>query len=308
MSFPIPSIPQTAMAVSVILSSVAICPAHQGDFVSPIYKLPPGAIDLQDGHLWDWEDMTPGASLSSPDFDEVMKDQTWEMTSPEEIAFQVYLGWVQEEQRVYVGVEIFDDIYFNEWDGTALVESWFADHVEFYIDGDHSGGEYNLIGYTFDGATEEQKRATNSTAQHYWALAESPTGSLARNIGPADTWVSTPPWTEAGGSVLGRTQGLSVIEFAVTPWDDLDWRGASSSRRSDLTAGKVIGMQLMVVDWDEGGALGGFHSIHAPFDPWWNASMFVDAVLCGRDACLPGSGPVSSVSSDSWGRIKASFR
>ena len=307
MSLAVLRLRQAAMAVSVVLSSVAACPAHQGYSIYPIYKLPPGAIDLQDGLLLDWEDVTPGASLSSADFDEMMFDDTWEMTSPEELAFRFFLGWVQEEQRVYVAVEIFDDIYFNEWDGTTLLDGWFGDHVDLYIDGDHSGGVYNFTGAAFDAASEDQRRLQNSTAQQYWVFAETPAGPLARNIGPADPWVSSPPWTEAGGVVLGRENGLSVIEFAVTPWDDLDWRGADSSKRSGLRAGKVIGIQLMVFDWDGPSARGGFHSIHALFDRRWDASMFVDAVLCGTEACLPGSGPVSSVTRDSWGRIKASF-
>ena len=235
-----------------------------------------------------------------------MIDKTWEITSPEVLAFRVFLGWVQEEQRVYVALEIFDDIYFNEWDGMVLAEGWWADHVEFYIDGDHSGGQYNYTGTVFDTATEEKKRLHNSTAQQYWAFAESPAGPLARNTGPADPRVSSPPWTEAGGAVLGRPQGLSVIEFAVTPWDDLDWRGVDNSKRSDLTAGKVIGIQLMVFDWNERSVFAGSHAIHGLFDPMWDASMLVDAVLCGTESCFPGTG--TSVTSDTRGRIKASFR
>ena len=113
---------------------------------------------------------------------------------------------------------------------------------------------------------------------------------------------------------MGRTDGLSVIEFAVTPWDDLDWRGAENSTRSVLRAGKVIGIQLALTDedgvpYEDGGFRNeGIYVIQRLLDAWWDASMFVDAVLCGTESCLPGSIPVSAVKADSWGRIKASFR
>ena len=219
-----------AAVVATMMLSLLAGHAHRGDTVYLIYKLAPGAIGLQDGHLLDWEDMVPGASLFPANFDEVIRGQAGVMTNPVELAFRVFLEWVQEEQRVYVGVEIFDDIYHNEWDGMAIRDSYLADHVIFYVDGDHSGGEYSYSGYTVEAATDEQKRFANSTAQQYVAVSEAPTGRLVRNWGPAGPWVASPPRTDGGGATLDRSQGLSVVELAVTPWDDLDWHGHPDGR------------------------------------------------------------------------------
>jgi len=316
MSFPVPRLRLTAMAVSAVLCSTMASLAHIGGVVYPIYKLPPGSIDVRDGHLWDWEEATPGASLVPADFSDMIRDWASSQTNPEELATRVFLGWVEEEQRVYVAVETFDDVYFNEWDGIVGNETHTADLIQFFIDGDHSGGQYDLSSYHLEPekAAEEDKRFVNATAQAYTVLAESPAGPRAFTWGPAAPWVSQPPWTDVGAAVLGRIDGLSLVEIAVTPWDDLDWHGADTSKRSKLVAGRIIGIQLLLIDrdgqvyQDGDSVLEGFHLIYGWSLPWYDASYFVDAVLCGTETCLPGSGPVSSVTGDSWGRIKASFR
>jgi len=276
--------------------------AHLGDRVFPIWEIPSADLpDLYDGTLEDWEAVLPGTSLDYHDFVNLIPKRT----DPSDLAFRVFLAWHSASQRIFVAIERLDNVLISE-----------ADQMAVRIDGDHSGGRYAYWGDEF--SEEEIKRFSHSQAQAYRIWAYSPEGVHLIHAGAAAPWVIWPPWGDAGGFQGGEAPSYSAVEIAITPWDDLNWEGPGSSRRSRLEGGKIIGLDISVTDVDEplkdgsaplqngyrlasGGHLQGGAGI-------W-ADEFVDAELipCNVGDCgaLPN---ISAVRSDPWGRIKTSFR
>jgi len=271
--------------------------AHLGDIVYPIYELPTSDLpDLHDGTLEDWEEALPSASLNHNDF--VFEDiGLGGGIDPADLAFRVFLAWHSASQKLYMAVELLDDVYLGTREG----------YTQLRVDGDHSGGQYALFGE----GTEEDRQLDYVQAQQYSAKPEWNNTDRLLISRPAWTWTTLPPWADAGGFQYGELPNYSAVEFAVTAWDDLNWQGPELSRRSVLEAGNIIGFQIRLMDLDKPlftkGAYwlalptvsSGFHDLFA--------ENFVDGELipCDRGDC---SGATTAVSQDSWGRIKASFR
>ena len=64
--------------------------AHFRDFVYIAYEVPPGSIDVHDGHLEDWRRLVPGPSLrpanffadpTAPEMAPLIRDSTWTTTN-----------------------------------------------------------------------------------------------------------------------------------------------------------------------------------------------------------------------------------
>ena len=136
-------------------------------------------------------------------------------------------------------------------------------------------------------------------------------------------WTTHPTWADVGGFQQGESPNYSAVEFAITPWDDLNWEGPEHSRRSALEAGKIVGFHIDVIDpddknWEDWGSFslappvveGQTQRGDVTLNHYFFAENFVDGELipCHKGDC--GSAPPggTAVRVDSWGRIKASLR
>jgi len=294
----------TAIALTITVLAGAGS-AHVGEIVYPIYEIPTSDLpDLHDGTLDDWEAVLPNASLSQNDF--IRNNSgipgTIDMS---DLAFRVFLAWHNASQRIYVAVELFDDVYTGEG-------------FQLRIDGDHSGGQYWFFedeGYS----RAEVERFWESQAQTYsaWPEEDGEDGARLTAGGPERMWMVDDPWAGAGAYQIGENPSYSGVEVAVTAWDDLDWHGPEVSRRSILEAGGIIGFQVVISDSDEPMRSNGTYTLGLSTDYYrsenggWAhdgfAENFVDGELipCYRGDC---SGNTTAVKPDAWGRIKASFR
>ena len=294
-------------AVLLVIALVGAASTHQGDIIYPIYELPTSDLpDLHDGTLEDWVEVLPFSSLDHNDF--VYNANAEREVAPEDLAFRVFLVWHSASQRIYMAIESIDDVYLAP--DTGPLGNGYA---VLMIDGDHSGGQYWF--FEEDGYSEEEsKRLWQSQAQGYAAVPESIGGRLLR--APTFlTWTTEPPWGDAGGFQHGESPNLSAVELSITAWDDLNWEGPELSRRSVLEAGKIVGLNITVVDIDVANVPDGTYILAAPtvtaetaggsFINDGFADNFVDAELipCYRSDC---SGATTDVAQDSWGRIKAS--
>ena len=246
----------------------------------------------------------PGASLDHRDFLSIFGEEV----SPGDLAFRIYLAWHSGTQRLYMAIERIDDVYINSYEGGHLSSMGLYDNVEFMVDGDHSGGDFNARFFGL-ATNEEIDLFKGSQAQLCRAISVSPDDRTLNCMGAARDWVSLPPYADAGGFQDGESPNTSGVELYVTAWDRLDWRGAEHSVPSALVAGKIIGFQLGVADFDtEPGDFKGFHTIYGADEVGFTADDFVDGELipCDVEDCgeVPG---MSAVRRDSWGRIKASF-
>jgi hypothetical protein len=277
--------------------------------IYPLYELPTeDLLDLYDGTLDDWEAVLPGTSLTHDDFAPLaVKDGAG--IDPADLAYRMYMAWNSADQRIYMCIERVDDVYINTYEGGDPANMWKHDGAEIMLDGDHSGGDYN--GFPVDEYGEEQaKLLTGFQAQQYVVVPESPDGIIIGSNTAALGWATNLPWAEGGGFSEGEAPTTSVIEAAMTAWDELNWNGPQVSKRSVLENGRIIGFQLSIMDWDVVGTYHGFHTLSGLADTWRMADNFVDGELIGCDYGDCGAAPVAptAVASESWGRIKASLR
>ena len=294
--------------ITILLAVATVAQGHVGGFVYPIYEIPQHELpDLYDGSLNEWEDFLPGASLDFLDFGSNAQVADAHV-DPNDLAFRVFLGWSDVEQRIYIGVERYDDVYINTYDGGGMMQMWRHDGLEVMIDGDHSGGQYR--NWSGDYGEEELLHLWDGQAQRYFMLPESPDGHLICSDNEYQEWATHPPWAEVGGAQRGDAPSVATIEAAITPWDDLHWKGPEYSTPSPLFAGKYIGFQIVVGDFDaEPGKHSGYYSVAAEAPLAIDSSTFVDGVLLSyADGAWHEPESVSAVRQDSWGRIKASFR
>lgn len=296
------------LAVGFVVALAGVATAHIGTTVFPMYELPTSDLpDIRDGSLQDWEDVLPGASLDQNSF-APLNVADGAGINPADLAYRVFFAWHSAGQHLFTAIERVDDVYVNTYEGGDLINLWRFDSVEFMVDGDHTGGAYN--GFSADEYNaEELKLLSNYQGQQYVAIAVAPDGINVGYQGNGQGWVPRPPWADAGGFAIGEAPSTSVIEMYVTPWDECDWRGPEYSKRSTMAAGKIIGFQLSVPDFDtEAGAYHGFHTLSGQANTWRLAENFVDGQLISCDTGDCGSAPdPTAVQEDSWGRIKATF-
>ena len=213
--------------------------------------------------------------------------------------YRLWLGWNETNNRLYLAAERTDDVYINEYGGGAPATVWQYDSVEFMVDGDHSGGQYNFN--NSETMTDEEKaRNQNSQAQKWNAIFDAPDGAHSGVSGPSRGLNST-PLSDGGGGSTGGGPTLSILEIYVTPYDDIIFADQDGSRATDLEAGNIIGLQIAMPDFDEEPReYRGYHTLSGQAATFRFAERFVDARLVGADAA-------TSVADMSWARIKASF-
>ena len=294
--------------VGLLLGLVGPAPAHIGSQVYPIYELTDadlGMIDLQDGLIDEWLDIVGEPTVTALHFAELPDSSPY---NPADVDFRLWLAWHEGTNRIYGAMQQADDIYLL-WDKERQGLFWLVFHdagINFYIDGDHSAGEFGANPNCCD--TEgEFLLSHNQTAQGYVIVgglyAAGPRVHLYNmNFDYGEDWFVLPPYAEGGGGSAGENPFISVTEFYVTPFDRFIWDSPEESQVSDLSAGKVIGFAVNINDPDADDDLGVYylgergHPSHARY--------FVDGVLLGPGGEIPDESAVESIT---WARIKAQF-
>ena len=283
--------------------------AHIGEKIYLIFEIPDadlGDIDLFDADISDWEDVMGVASLTPEDFfpDPTVGDGA--SYNPADMDYRIWLGWNETNNRLYLAAECIDDIYINEYSGGAPATVWQYDSVEFMVDGDHSGGQYNFN--NDETMTDEEKaRNQNAQAQKWNAIFDAPDGRILGYPGRA-AWLNSPPLSGGGGGSAGGGPTISVLEIYVTPYDDIIFSDQAGSVATDLEAGNIIGLQIAMPDFDTAPQeYRGYHTLSGQAATFRFADRFVDAQLVGADDAIFDSFDSTSVADLSWARIKASF-
>jgi hypothetical protein len=273
--------------------------AHIGEEIFLIFEIADADLgDIEfDGNIEDWEDTVGPPSLLPADFfaDPGVGDGA--AYDPADMDYRIWLAWNQTGNHLYFAVDRLDNIYFNEYAGGNPGSVWQQDSIEFMVDGDHSGGSYNRNNE--DLTAEEKTRHFNAQAQKYNFTFDVPDGRWGGYPGAAD-WANRLPFLDAFGQSTGSDPTQSVLEFFVTPFDDLV-ESESDSQVSPLFPGKIIGLQIAVVDRDAGGDYRSYQTLSGQAATFRFAERFVDARLIGA------GGEGTAVESNSWARIKASF-
>jgi hypothetical protein len=291
------------LAVGLLCGLIGTADAHIGDKIYLIFEIPDADladIDLRDVSVGDWEDVVGDASLVTTDFFQDPTVGEGAQYDPADLDYRIWLGWNSTGSHLYLAMERIDNVYINEYAGGELGQLWRHDSIEFMLDGDHTGGDYTGSADP-NWTEEEQKLNNNRTAQQYVAIADAPDGRHVGYLGAGADWVNALPYADGGGGSIGEGPTTSIMEFYVTPFDDLIWNSPDDSRASALFGGKLIGFQISAPDFDTAPSnYRAFHTLTGQAATWRYAERFAD----GR---LVGAGGATAVESNSWGRIKASL-
>lgn len=296
---------QLTTLIVVLLAAVARTEAHSGWEVEipefPSTHLP----DVQDGSLDDWAVLDGGKPLTRDDFESIYSGGGSFAGYEEDLEITVRLGWSHASQRIYVSCERYDDVYVNTYAAAPSDSIWRHDGLDFWIDGDHSGGRFD-----FHRPREPAGWDTlsNFHAQSYAVVSGDPSGGFIEYSGRR-VWVEEAPLAGVGGLTHTGYPIRVITEFYVTPFDQIDVSAPGSGTRSVLQPGAIIGFQVAVREFD--GVPGDFKdywTIDRQTGVYKDANRFVDGVLvpCSLPGCSQSSG--TSTDRDSWGRIKASLR
>ena len=274
----------------------------------PLYEIVQTAqLELHDGTLSDWRRLYDAPSLTEVDFVSITGVSSEPIGGPN-LRVNVYLGW--SGSRIYMGVERLDDVYINEYDEEQNV-FWRHDGVELRVDGDRSGGVYGSHMYQDCWMAVAEAVARKSwnciadryykhrVAQAYQALVTPPAG-VALGIDRHKEWVLGLPYSDAGGSTESSSPHRSIIEIMVTAFDSLDFRGPEHSTVSELSVGVVIGLDIVLPDFDRvPGDYDGYHSLSTELGSWRDAGLFREFIL------LPHPGALrTAISQTTWGLVK----
>ena len=294
------------LAMGLILGLTSGASAHIGEQVYLLFELPEADladIDLRDASIADWEDVVGDAQLVTTDFFQDPTVGDGAQYDPADLDYRIWLAWNGNAGTIWMGMERIDNIYINEYAGGDLGSLWRQDAIEFMLDGDHTGGDYT--GSADENWTDEEKDLNNNrTAQQYVAIGDTPDGRHVGYLGKGTEWVNALPYADGGGGSTGDGPTTTIIEFFVTPFDDLIWNSPDDSVASPLFDGKIIGFQISAQDMDEGPSdYRAFHTLSGQAATWRFAERFVDGRLVGA-----GGDTGTAVEEDSWGRIKASLK
>jgi hypothetical protein len=177
--------------------------------------VPPGSIDVHDGHLEDWRRLVPGPSLRPANF---FADPTAPRDGAADPGFNldyhIWLAW-SSDGKIYVAIERQDDVFLGHSTPPDDDDLWAYDgSVGIRVDGDHSGGPYVLDAGVCPGCTDaELSERSYSQAQQYAALPA--VGAITFRGAGAD-WLSAPPYADAGGARARDSSHLS--ELSVTEY------------------------------------------------------------------------------------------
>ena len=270
------------VAMGLILGLTSGASAHIGDRIYLLFELSEADladIDLRDADITDWEDVLGDASLGTTDFVQDPTVGDGAQYDPADLDYRIWLGWNGNLGTIWMGTERIDNSYINEYAGGNLGSLWQHDGIEFRIDGDHTGGDYTSSADE-NWTDEERDLNNNRTAQHYLAIGDTPDGRHVGYLGKGTEWVNSLPYADGGGGSTGDGPTTTIIEFFVTPFDDLIWNSPDDSKPSPLFDGKIIGFEIAVQDFDTAPReYHAFHTLSGQAATWRYAERFVDGRL-----------------------------
>lgn len=206
------------------------------------------------------------------------------------------LAWHAGTNMLYYAFDVYDDVHVQESaPGECLY--WIQDDLEWYIDADNSGGQYNY------GGPEGVPRC--STAQQEAMMV----GGLGKDVCTctASKWSIEAPYLYTAGTVTELATGTqTTYEVARMLFDFLDETVEGSSPHA-LAENDVIGMSWDIDDQDVSG------EGKSQTTAWYTTSLTAlymqsdnlnDVVMATPEWSVS---PVTAVESQSWGAIKATY-
>lgn len=230
------------------------------DVTFQVFQFPRDQMPRIDGDGSDWSIVPESYAIGMDQF--VEDGGKFKAPVPENLDVKIRVGWVKGLNRLYFLYEAYD----NNWDfaGPGLRNDTF----EIVVDGDASGGP--LIDkahkdlwtrqHVGELASRPDPRVTNEEAhwsyhgvhaQNYHIFTPALDKDWCMAWGSA-TWIKEFPWSNASYRYEFKPgqPGKLVLEFWITPFDYAGPEGPSRAVPSDLRENKMIGLGLIVIDYD----------------------------------------------------------
>lgn len=283
-----------AVVASLILGTVALTWGHtRNNELFFAVQFPDGNVPVADGNLSDWA-VVPDVPyvISSEKFVDMYYGTTTRgEINVSDMAIRALWGWNDNNNRLYLMAEVFDDRHIADRD---TPNAWWADDAwEIYVNPQH----------------------LSPTEQNYTNGLQSWNQSVpiaSDNLGqmlPAFAWRENPDngihW-KFGWSFEGEMYGESTYfyEMWVQPYDFIPEDGSlDDAIRSDLEEEDIVHFSMAFDDDDDGGT---------QRTNFWSTS---DTGCCTADSDLLLNamdediewGAATAVQSTTWGRIKSQF-
>jgi hypothetical protein len=163
---------------------------------------------------------------------------------------EVWLGWSDDEDLVYVAARVTDDSFV----AASASQPWTGDDFEVYLDADNSGGRFD---------------AANPHAQQH---AFSPDFAADPVALPATARVKVQSAAQREGTVY-------TYEIAISGWNVT---AGGTGEDHDFQLDQVIGLTVAFSDFESGeSGYHAFNGLNGPVGAWGDADQFTDFQLIG---------------------------
>jgi hypothetical protein len=282
--------------VLVALAVSGTCLAHSnangiGYFALQVPNPTAMKIDGRDDD-WTWYDP---AYIVTPE--EMFEIITGEMPPKSDIDLIILTGWTPPpDNRLYGFVKVTDDTLHIAQ--VELDNGWLDDDLEVITDADHSGGPFRAEGVVTDINAQQFTfhLTTSGYSQFAWLRYQAP---------PESQWstaeIEAAFTTSPAGAANGATNVVVNYEYRMPLWVEVQPAGKSASPRQDLSASQTIGLTYQLNEADTGDRTHQLATAGAN-GAAWDASFSSDYTL------LAVGEYTTAVASDTWGRIKATFK
>jgi hypothetical protein len=188
--------------------------------------------------------------------------------SHEDQQVEVWLGWNQQTNLIYVAARVQDDAFGTNSSIGDVKLVWKSDDIELFIDSDNSGGAYD---------------STNAHAQQYVLNPMRQKAVLLTLAVTNPQLFSSSPHVLSGSRIDGSEY---IYEMAVPGWDILDSLGIGT--RHDFQRGQIIGLTVGFGDFDshvdadaKANLYSAYNMLGGKPDAYKDADAFSDFTLAG---------------------------
>jgi hypothetical protein len=246
-------------AVALLLGAAAAHAFDRPEATFKVFQFPRDQIPRVDGDPGDWAMVPETYAIGT---DQFVNEARRRSSKPGTLDVKIRVGWVNGLNRLYFLYEATDDY----WDFAR--PDLHNDTFEIVVDGDASGGTLLDKGHTeFWNAKHVGEAAAVpddrvSVPEAHWAIH----GVQAQNYHiftpavakdwcmawSAARWIKDFPWANAAYRYDFKPgqPGKLVLEFWITPFDYAGPEGPQRAVESVLRENKLIGLGMMVIDYD----------------------------------------------------------
>jgi hypothetical protein len=206
-----------------------------------IFHIPTSSLPTIDGVLAEWQTLLGDPQLHQDHFVSVLGDlKGFLSTSDQKV--EVWLGWNQTTNLLYVAARVTDDAFGIRSDESNAQLAWRGDNMQVFIDADKSGGTYS---------------ETNLQAQHFAMSASGVRGPTLLPNG-----IENPGGVKC---VMVSSGNVYSYEWAIPAWKI--FTPPNSATNHALKSNSTIGLSFAFGDAETQSAadLGNFHALNALF-------------------------------------------